>query len=54
MQSAAFERARVLILTGEFRGNDGLCLGRADGLWAVLPEKDFRLLVDLSSNPTRN
>jgi hypothetical protein len=59
--------ARVLILTGHFRGQEGICLGQAarSGLWAISPdgsdevlslafEKDFGLLVDLSSDPTRN
>jgi hypothetical protein len=61
------EGARVLILTGSFQGQEGVCLGQADrnGFWAVSPdgadeilslefEKDFGLLVDLSSDPTRN
>jgi hypothetical protein len=61
------EGARVLILTGKFKGNEGVCLGAAsaDDLWAVSPdgipdilslafEKDFALLVDLSADPTRN
>jgi hypothetical protein len=59
--------ARVLILTGEHKGEEGVCLGRADrlGLWAISPddsdeilslvfERDFGLLVDLSANPERN
>jgi hypothetical protein len=59
--------ARVIILTGAFKGREGVCLGQgpAVGLWAVSPdssteivslafEKDFALLVDLSSDPTRN
>jgi hypothetical protein len=59
--------ARVLILTGQFKGEEGVCLGggSADNLWAVSPdstaeilslvfEKDFALLVDLSSDPNRN
>ena len=58
---------RVLILTGEHKGKEGVCLGEADraGLCAISPdgsdnilslafEKDFGLLVDLSSDPTRN
>lgn len=64
---AKLEGARVLILTGQFKGQEGVCLGKgsADNLWAVSPdctdeilslvfEKDFGLLVDLSSDPTRN
>jgi hypothetical protein len=59
--------ARVLILTGQHKGEEGLCLGEADraGLWAISPddsdeilslafEKDFGLLVDFSSDPTLN
>jgi hypothetical protein len=64
---AQMEGARVLILTGRFKGKEGVCLGKgsADDLWAVSPdctdeilslvfEKDFGLLVDLSSDPARN
>jgi hypothetical protein len=59
--------ARVLILTVEHKGEEGVCLGKADrtGLWAIAPddsyeilslvfERDFGLLVDLSANPERN
>ena len=59
--------ARVLILTGQFKGQEGVCLGKgsADSLWAVSPdstneilslifEKEFALLVDLSADPTQN
>jgi len=59
--------ARVLILTGEYKGQQGACLGKADraGQWAVSPdnsdeilslafENDFGLLVDLSANPHLN
>ena len=59
--------ARVLILTGRFKGEEGLCLGKADrsGLWAISPdrsdeilslafEKDFGLVMNLSSNPQSN
>ena len=61
------EGARVLILTGEHKGEQGVCLGEADriGLWAVSPDRsdeivhlrfedDFSLLIDLSSDPARN
>jgi hypothetical protein len=64
---AELEGARVLILTGRFKGGEGVCLGKgpADNLWAVSPdstnevlslvfEKDFALLVDLSADPTQN
>jgi hypothetical protein len=56
--------ARVLILTGSFEGQQGVCLGETAGrdLWAISPdnsdeilslafEKDFGLLMDLSGNP---
>ena len=59
--------ARVLILAGKHKGEHGVCLGEAEraGLWAISPdssdkilslafEKDFGLLVDLSSDPSRN
>jgi hypothetical protein len=61
------EGARVVILTGRFKGEEGVCLGKADrpGLWAISPdtsdevlslafEKDFGLVVDLSGNPQSN
>jgi hypothetical protein len=64
---AEFVGARVLILTGRFNGEEAVCLGRASAgdLWAVSPdctseilslafEKDFALVVDLSSNPNQN
>jgi hypothetical protein len=56
-----------LILTGDFQGQQGVCLGEAgrSGLWAISPdhsdeilsltfEKDFGLLIDLSGNPQIN
>jgi len=59
--------ARVLILTGPFRGKEGVCLGEETprGRWAVSPdgsdeilslafETDFGLVVDLSADPQRN
>ena len=58
--------ARVLILTGDHKGDEGVCLGKAaDGLWAVSPdgsdeilslvlEKDFVLIMDLSADPQLN
>jgi hypothetical protein len=61
------EGARVLILTGEFKGDEGVCLGAATtrGPWTISPdgsdqilslafEKDFGLLVDLSADPRLN
>jgi hypothetical protein len=66
-EDAKMQGARVLILTGEHEGEQGVCLGEADraGLWAISPdrsdevltlafEKDFGLLVDLSANPELN
>ena len=66
-KSPPMESARVIILTGAFKGEEGVCLGKcsAEKSWAVSPdctdeilslvfEKDFALLVDLSSDPTRN
>jgi hypothetical protein len=63
----SFEGARVLITSGEFAGTEGICLGKTEdpNLWAVSPdgsadvislrfEKDFGLLVDLSSDPGCN
>lgn len=59
--------ARVIILQGEFAGREGVCLGvtQDSGLWAVSPdgsdaivslafERDFGLLIDLSSDPREN
>jgi hypothetical protein len=59
--------SRVLILTGEHKGEQGVCLGKAAraGVWAISPddsdeilslvfEKDFGLLLDLSGNPRFN
>jgi len=66
-KDAKLQGARVLILTGKHKGEEGVCLSKADrvGLWAISPddsneivylafEKDFGLLVDLSSNPQLN
>jgi hypothetical protein len=58
--------SRVLILTGEFKGDEGVCLGEdSNSRWAVSPDRsdeilslmadnEFALLVDLSADPTRN
>ena len=58
---------RVLILSGRYEGQEGVCSGKsADGhRWAISPdgsdeilqlvfEKEFGLLVDLSGNPQSN
>jgi hypothetical protein len=58
--------ARVLILSGRFKGEEGICLGEDKrGRWAVSPERsdeilslvsdgEFALLLDLSADPRRN
>ncbi len=66
-KDGGMQGARVLILTGKYKGEQGVCLGEADrvALWAISPddsdeilalafEKDFGLLVDLSANPQLN
>lgn len=58
---------RILILSGDHAGEEGICLGRIAGTnrWAVSPdsstailklhfESDFALLLDLSAVPDRN
>jgi hypothetical protein len=63
----SMEGARVLILEGEFAGEQGICLGPAEtsGKFAITPdrsdtiltlefESEFGLLLDLSSDPSRN
>ncbi len=61
-----YEGAHVIITRGGYRGCEGTCLGKMSKTsWAVSPdstdeiielklEKDFSLLLDLSSDPTRN
>ena len=64
---AKMQGARILILTGNFQGQQGVCLGKAadSDLWAISPdssdkilslrfEKDFGLLVDFSAKPELN
>lgn len=58
--------ARVLILTGAFKGEEGICLGeQRNGRWAISPDgsekilslvrdREFGLLTDLSADPRRN
>jgi hypothetical protein len=66
-ESKKMQGVRVLILTGNFQGQEGVCLGEAahNGEWAVSPdgsdeilslvfERDFGLLVDLSGDPRFN
>lgn len=65
--SDALTGHRVLILTGEHDGEEGICLGRIAGTnrWAVSPdastailelhfEDEFALLLDLSAAPAQN
>ena len=62
-----FTGCRVLILAGRYEGREGVCAGKsADGKrWAISPdgsdeilqlvfEKEFGLLLDLSSDPASN
>jgi hypothetical protein len=56
----------VLILSGEFKGDEGICLGKdRNGHWAISPdgsdeilpllfEHEFALLIDLSADPVWN
>jgi hypothetical protein len=58
--------ARVLILSGQFKGAEGICLSEdRNGRWAVSPndgdeilslvrDEDFALLIDLSAEPGRS
>ena len=58
--------SRVLILRGDFEGDEGICLGEdKNGRWAISPndsdeilslvrDKHFALLIDLSADPRRN
>jgi hypothetical protein len=58
--------ARVVILSGRFKGDEGICLGedtqghcavsadRSDEILSLVPDRDFALLVDLSADPLRN
>jgi hypothetical protein len=58
--------ARVLILNGQLKGEEGICMGEdSNGRYAVSPdisdeilslafESEFALLVNLSADPTRN
>ncbi len=59
------EGKRILITSGNFKGQEGVCLGRDGQRWAVSPddsneilslvfEKDFGLLIDLSAEPRKN
>ena len=63
----SLEGHRILILTGAYQGEEGICLGKVTrcNRWAVSPdssgevleltfEREFALLLDLSANPSRN
>ncbi|HZS56882.1 MAG TPA: hypothetical protein VFA65_20925 [Bryobacteraceae bacterium] len=57
---------RVLILSGQFEGEEGICLGKdRNGRWAISPDgsdeivsllcdREFALLIDLSADPVQN
>lgn len=58
--------ARVLILSGKFKGEEGTCLGedrnarwtispdRSDEILSLVQDRDFGLLIDLSAEPGRS
>jgi hypothetical protein len=57
--------SRVLILTGQFEGEEGICLGECDMDHAAispdsgdeilsLTEREYALLIDLSVDPESN
>jgi len=58
--------ARVLILSGRFKGKEGVCLGKetaarwavspdgSDEILSLAPDNEFALLVELSADPLRN
>jgi hypothetical protein len=66
-QKAELSGSRVLILTGTYAGQEGVCVGQSiDGKhWPISPdgsneilqllfEKEFGLVLDMSANPIRN
>lgn len=66
-QPVELDGKRVLITSGPYAGNEGVCIGKsADGeKWAVSPdasneiinlefETEFGLLIDLSCDPQKN
>ena len=65
-RAGEMQGARVLILSGEFKSDEGICLGKdTNGRWAVTPDRsdeilslirdrEFGLLIDLSADPLRN
>ena len=58
--------ARVLILSGRFKGEEGICLSKgmngrsavspdsSDEILSLIADTEFALLVDLSEDPRRN
>ena len=58
--------ARVLILSGRFKAEEGICLGEnRNGRWAIslddsdevlslIQDREFGLLIDLPADPIRN
>jgi hypothetical protein len=58
--------ARVLILSGRFQGEEGICLGevtagsyaispdRSDEILSLVRDREFGFLIDLSANALRN
>ena len=62
----ALAGARVLILSGRFKGEEGICLGKdrsdtwavspdgSDEILSLIPNEEFGLLIDLSADPARN
>jgi hypothetical protein len=58
--------SRVLILSGRFKGAEGVCLGedrngqcavspdRSNEILTLTPQSEFALLIDLSADPLRN
>lgn len=66
MRGATEPAMRVVILSGRFKGDEGICLGeQQNGRYAISPdqsdeilslvfEKDFGLLIDLSGEPAWN
>ena len=62
-----FTNSRVLILSGRYKGREGVCVGKSANSerWAVSPDgsdlilellfkTEFSLIIDLSGNPVRN
>ena len=57
---------RVLILSGRFKGEEGICLGEdrggrcavspdgSDEILSLVPDREFGLLIDLSADLSRN